>query len=298
MQNGHSIFRFIYLCTQMMIHAVIKMIEDDLSQLYSREEIKSFISLLFEHQLGLSRLNAHLRQFEQIPDAKLTEINQIVDRLKNYEPIQYILGETEFYSLRFKVSPAVLIPRPETEELVEWILNDYPGGRHTMLDIGTGSGCIPITVAKNRPEFLVEGWDISEDALKIARENAEKNEVKVNFSKVDILKMRDSPTIKMYDIIISNPPYVTRSEQLSMLRNVTEFEPHLALFVPDNDPLIFYREITDLAVNHLNPGGRLYFEINEKKGDDLVDLLNNKHFNNIMIRKDISGRDRMINCEL
>jgi len=282
----------------MMMYAVIKMIEDDLSQLYSREEIKSFISLLFEHLLGLSRLNVHLRQFEQIPDAKLKEINQIVDRLKNYEPIQYILGETEFYGLRFKVNPAVLIPRPETEELVEWVLNDYPEGRHTMLDIGTGSGCIPIAVAKNRPEFLVEGWDISEDALKIARENAEKIDVKVNFSRVDILKKRDSPSIEMYDLIISNPPYVIRSEQLSMLRNVTDFEPHLALFVPYNDPLIFYRVIADLATNHLNPGGRLYFEINEKKGDDLVNLLNDKHFTNIMIRKDISGRDRMINCEL
>lgn len=278
------------------MHAVIKMIEDDLSQLYSRDEIKSFTSLLFEHLLGLSRLKVHLQRHDMIPDAKLTEFKEIVDRLKNYEPIQYILGETEFYGLRFKVSPAVLIPRPETEELVEWILKDYPNEALKVLDIGTGSGCIPIAIAKNRLDFVVDGWDISEEALNIARENAEMNEVKVNFANVDILNWRNAPTIKMYDLIISNPPYVTKAEQPAMLRNVTDYEPHLALFVPDNDPLIFYREIADLAASHLNPGGRLYFEINEQYGDELVSLLNTKHYSNILIRKDINGRARMISC--
>lgn len=279
-----------------MIHAVIKMIDDNLSQLYSPEEIKSFTSLLFEHLLGLSRLKVHLQKHEQIPDAKLIEFKEIVDRLKNFEPIQYILGETEFYGLRFKVTPAVLIPRPETEELVDWILKDHPGGSLRVLDIGTGSGCIPIAVAKNRPDFIVEGWDISEEALKIATKNGELNKVKVNFCKVDLLKWREFSTTKMYDLILSNPPYVTRSEQSSMLKNVTDYEPHLALFVPDNDPLIFYREIADFAASHLNPGGRLYFEINEKSGDEVVSLLNNRKFRDIAIRKDINGRDRMIRC--
>lgn len=279
-----------------MIHAVIKMIEGNLSQLYNPEEIKSFTALLFEHLLGLSRLKVHLQKHEQIPDAKLIEFKEIVDRLKNFEPIQYILGETEFYELRFKVCPAVLIPRPETEELVDWILKDHPDGRYNVLDIGTGSGCIPIALAKNRPNFMVEGWDISEEALKIARGNAELNEVKVNFAIVDLLKWREIPTTKMYDLILSNPPYVTRSEQSTMLPNVTDYEPHLALFVPDNDPLIFYREIADFASSHLNPGGCLYFEINEKSGDELVSLLNIKKFGNIQMRKDINGRDRMIRC--
>jgi len=281
-----------------MIHAVIKMIEGNLSQLYNPEEIKSFTALLFEHLLGLSRLKVHLQKHEQIPDAKLIEFKEIVDRLKNFEPIQYILGETEFYELRFKVCPAVLIPRPETEELVDWILKDHPDGRYNVLDIGTGSGCIPIALAKNRPNFMVEGWDISEEALKIARGNAELNEVKVNFAIVDLLKWREIPTTKMYDLILSNPPYVTRSEQSTMLPNVTDYEPHLALFVPDNDPLIFYREIADFASSHLNPGGCLYFEINEKSGDELVSLLNIKKFGNIQMRKDINGRDRMIKCGL
>ena len=179
-----------------MIHDVIKMIDDNLSQLYSPEEIKSFTALLFEHLLGLSRLKVHLQKHEQIPDAKLTEFKEIVGRLKNFEPIQYILGETEFYGLRFKVSPDVLIPRPETEELVDWILKDHPDACLRVLDIGTGSGCIPIAVAKNRPDFIVEGWDISEEALKIATENAELNEVKVNFANADLLKWREFPTAK------------------------------------------------------------------------------------------------------
>jgi len=280
----------------MLIRAVINKIEEDLSPLYSREEIKSFTSLMFEHLLGLSRLKVHLRRHEQIPDAKLTEFKEIVSRLKNYEPLQYILGETEFYGLRLKVNPEVLIPRPETEELVDWILRDFPDSRLNIVDIGTGSGCIPIAIAKNRPEFVVEGWDISEKALDIARENATENCVGVKFALVDILNWRNYPMIKMYDLIISNPPYVTKAEQSSMLKNITDYEPHVALFVPNNDPLIFYREIADFAASHLNPGGRLYFEINEKYGEYLLILLKDMFFCNIQLRKDINGRDRMISC--
>ena len=282
----------------MVIHEVIKMIQDDLSPLYSREEVKSFTSILFEHIIGLSRLKVHLNHQERIPDAKLTEFEEIIDRLKNYEPIQYIIGETEFYGLRFKVSPAVLIPRPETEELVDWVLKDYQNSRLNILDIGSGSGCIPIALAENLTHSTAEGWDISEEALTIARENAANNNVKVHFENLDILKWQTYQTQKMYDIIVSNPPYVTLSDKQSMLPNVTEYEPHLALFVPEEDPLVFYRKISDFALCHLRPGGRLYFEINEKLGDDLAILLENKSFKEVILRKDINGRDRMIRCTI
>lgn len=278
----------------MMIDEVIKMIKCDLSHIYSPEEIKCFTSLVFEHLTGLSILKVHLNRHEQIPDAKLTEFKEIVDRLKNYEPIQYILGETEFYGLRLKVNPSVLIPRPETEELVEWVLNDYPDSHLNILDIGSGSGCIPIALAKNLPSATVEGWDISEDALTIARENGENNNVRVNFKNGDIFKWQTFPLLKMYDVIVSNPPYVTIADKRSMLPNVVEYEPHLALFVPEEDPLVFYRKISEFAQCHLKPGGHLYFEINEKMGDNLIPLLRGKGFRDVLLRKDISGRDRMI----
>jgi release factor glutamine methyltransferase len=282
----------------MLISAVIKRIKDDLSPFYSQEEIKGFISLIFEHLLGLSRLQVHLQQHEQISEAKLTEFKEIVDRLKNFEPIQYILGETEFYGLRFKVNPSVLIPRPETEELVDWVLKDYQNNHINILDIGSGSGCIPIALAKNLTHAEIEGWDISEEALTTARENALINNVRVHFDNRDILKWQTYKLPKLYDIIISNPPYVTLSEKESMLPNVTEHEPHLALFVPDQDPLVFYRKISDFALCHLNPGGQLYFEINEKLGIDLEILLTSKSFKDIQLKKDINGRDRMIRCTI
>jgi release factor glutamine methyltransferase len=282
----------------MVIHEVIKMIRDDLSPLYSREEVNSFTSILFEHIIGLSRLKVHLNNQEQIPDAKLTKFEEIVNRLKNYEPIQYILGETEFYALLFKVDPSVLIPRPETEELVDWVLKDYQNSRLNILDIGSGSGCIPIALAKNLPYAKVEGWDISGDALTVARENACINNVSVHFDNIDILKWQTYNLPKMYDIIVSNPPYVTLSEKQSMLPNVTEYEPHLALFVPEDDPLVFYRKIADFALSRLKPEGRLYFEINEKLGNDLINLLREKGFGEVLLRKDINGRDRMIRCTI
>ena len=276
-----------------MIHTAIKMINENLSHLYSVEEIGSFTTLIFEHVFGMSRIKIHLHRHDHISEAKLTEIKEIVERLQNFEPIQYITEETEFFGIRFKVNPAVLIPRPETEELVDWILKNLPLHEALVLDIGTGSGCIPISLAKNRPDLTIEAWDISEESLSIARENAKINQVSVNFSKVDILKWKDLPDNK-FDVIISNPPYVTRSEQELMFRNVTDHEPHLALFVPDDDPLLFYNEIASFSVKYLNVSGILYLEINERFGNDLVHLLEKIGFHDVQIRKDINGKDRMI----
>jgi len=275
-----------------------KLIYDRLSSKYPRQEIESISKLIFEKVLGLSRLQVYLNQHETISPANLAQITEIVNRLIQFEPIQYILGETEFYGLPLKVNAAVLIPRPETEELVEWIINNNPPKNPIVLDIGTGSGCIPIALSKNLPGASVDGWDISSEAIMVARENAELNQVMVNFCYADVLNQEYPAQPQKYDIIVSNPPYVTVSEQLSMLQNVIDYEPHIALFVPDNDPLLFYRAIADLAINQLKPGGKLYFEINEQFGNETAYLLSSKGFENIIIRKDINGKERMLKAEL
>jgi len=274
-----------------------KLIYDRLSSKYPRQEIESISKLIFEKVLGLSRLQVYLNQHVTISPANLAQITEIVNRLIQFEPIQYILGKTEFYGLPLNVNAAVLIPRPETEELVDWIINNKPPLSPIILDIGTGSGCIPIALSKKLPEASVDGWDISNEALKVARENAELNKAKVNFSYADVLNQSYPVQPQKYDIIVSNPPYVTVSEQLSMLKNVIDYEPHIALFVPDTDPLIFYRAIADIAINQLKQGGKLYFEINEQFGNETSDLLSLKGFKNIILRKDINGKERMLKAD-
>jgi release factor glutamine methyltransferase len=281
----------------MKIRTAIHMIRETLSGNYPHEEIESFISLVFSYLLGFSGLDLHLKQHEEFPEAKLIQLKEILRRLQNFEPIQYILGETEFYGMKFKVNPSVLIPRPETEELVDWILKDNPVKNASLLDIGTGSGCIPVAIGKNRPDLKIKAMDISEEALCTARENAIWNQVEVQFMELDILKWQEKDFDQKYDVIVSNPPYVTRSEESQMQRNVTEHEPHLALFVPDEEALIFYKAIADFAQEHLVPGGYLYFEINEKMGESLQQLLQ-QSFSAIIIKKDINGKDRMIRATL
>ncbi len=274
-----------------------KIISDQLSTIYPKQEIESLSRLIFEKVLGLSRIQIHLNQSKILSAANLTQIKEIVNRLSQFEPIQYILGETEFYGLPLNVNRAVLIPRQETEELVEWIISDHRQLSPNILDIGTGSGCIPIALAKNLPGSTATGWDISTEALRVAAENALRNEVKVDFFCVDILKPDLLDHHGKFDIIVSNPPYIALSEQPKMDRNVTHYEPHLALFVPDNDPLIFYRKITELASCLLNPKGLLYFEINEKYGTEMGELLQSKGFRIIELRKDINGKARMMKGE-
>lgn len=269
-------------------------IRDNLKDYYPDFEIESISYLIFEHVLGYSRLQVNLKRGEEIENGKMQIIKEIVDRLRNYEPIQYILGETEFYGLKFKVTPDVLIPRPETEELIDWIIQENKEESLRVLDIGTGSGCIPVALSNNIQGAKVAGWDISERALKIAKENAGTNNADVNFLKVDILNWRNLIINTTYDIIVSNPPYVRILEKDRMSPNVLKNEPHLALFVPDEDPLVFYREITSFASKYLNKGGKLYFEINEAFGPNTVKLLQDAGFKDIYLRKDIPGKDRMI----
>ncbi len=225
------------------------------------------------------------------------QIGEILNRLIAYEPIQYILGETEFFGLKFNVSPGVLIPRAETEELVDWIISEEKGHCSSLLDIGTGSGCIPISIDRNMLLDRVEGWDISEDALKIAERNASRNDSKVHFSQQDIFHPTGITKHTKWDVIVSNPPYVLMEESDLMEKNVVDFEPHVALFVPDNDPLIFYRTIAQFAAAHLHHHGSLYLEINEKMGEATGKLLESYGFEEIHTRKDLQGKERMIKAK-
>lgn len=275
-----------------------KLIIDQLSPYYSREEITSFAKLIFEKILGLTALQIHLNPPLVITAANLAQIKEILNRLSQFEPIQYILGETEFYNVIIKVNKNVLIPRPETEELVDWIIKENTHSPLNILDIGTGSGCIPIALSISLPHSTVSAWDISKQALILAAENAKINKVNIRFKQVDILQPIERPEEEKFDLIISNPPYVTKSEMVQMEKNVTNYEPHLALFVCDNDPLIFYRAIADIAKLKLKPLGRIYFEINERFGTETTTLLASKGFRDITIKKDINGKDRMIRATI
>jgi release factor glutamine methyltransferase len=273
----------------------------ELINLYDAKEIDSLCSLAIAEVAGLS--SAKIKAFSDLEllDEHLEAIDHILDELKTAKPIQYILGHTEFYGLTFKVNPSVLIPRPETEELVEWIISSARIGHRALgniLDIGTGSGCIAVSLKKKLPGFWVSAIDVSSEALNIAKENAESNNVEVNFIQADILSEKFDIENSKFEIIVSNPPYVTMDDKQQMHTNVTDFEPHTALFVPKNDPLIFYKAIADFALKNLEKSGLLFFEINESYGEQIVELLQSKSFNNIELRKDMNGKDRMIKATL
>jgi release factor glutamine methyltransferase len=234
-----------------------------------------------------------------LSDHEIQDWNQILDGLIDFTPIQYLLGRTEFYGLEFQVNGNTLIPRPETEELVQWILFDCERAQRTqplrILDIGTGSGCIAIALAKNLPDAMVSAIDVSPEALEVAARNAVFNGVKVQFLQQDILETTDLAT--QYDIIVSNPPYVRELEKQEIKPNVLEHEPHLALFVADDDALVFHKKITQLALKHLAQDGKLYFEINQYLGTEMVELLKNLDFKSLNLRKDIYGNDRVLKAD-
>ena len=270
-------------------------IKSELKDLYSPDEISSLTRLILEKEFAVPFADILACKFNHLSDAEMQKLTEIVGKLKNSEPIQYILGETDFFGLAFYVNGSVLIPRPETEELVQWVLESAENKPMKILDIGTGSGCIAVTLAKKLPSAEVHAWDISEDALEVARKNAERNGVKVIFVKRDMLL--EPVSDEKFDIIVSNPPYVTEVEKTEMQENVLNFEPHLALFVPDDNALVFYEKIADFALTNLNKGGKLFFEINRAKGTDIARLLEEKGFKNIELRKDISGNERMVMAE-
>lgn len=277
----------------MKIRALQEAFRKRLNSLYEIDEINSFFYLLSEAYLRKTRLDIALNPDEELIDDHTKLFLEVLEQLTNEYPIQYIIGEIEFMDLRFNVNEHVLIPRPETEELIRWILNSEDKTvTKSILDIGTGSGCIPIVLADALPNAKVTSIDISEKALEVAKKNAENNNVKINFQLDDILQTDQMDD--RYDIIVSNPPYVRESEKTQMHNNVLQYEPDLALYVSDDDPLIFYRHIALLALESLKPEGMLYFEINQYLGPELYAILEDLGFKKLELKKDMYGADRMI----
>ena len=272
--------------------AIAKQISEGLCSCYTVGEITALTRIIATELLGVSQMAYFLKDNITLTAEQETLLDNAIERLKKQEPIQYILGYSDFCGLRFKVTPATLIPRPETSELVEWIASEATGCE-SILDIGTGSGCIAVSLASKMTQSTVTAWDISNDALAVAAENSKANGQAVTFEQVDILAYQ--PTAgKQFDIIVSNPPYIKENEKEAMHANVLDWEPHTALFVPDSDPLLFYRTIAKKGLTLLKPGGRLYFEINRAHGKETMEMLAALGYTAIELRKDFAENDRMI----
>lgn len=289
--------------------SVYALFRKELENLYPAEEIETFLFYSFSEYFGFTRSDMVLKKELRLSESELLKFFRVIRKLKLHVPIQYILGNTEFYGLKFKVNEHVLIPRPETEELVDWILTDcglrinpqfkIRNSQFNILDIGTGSGCIAIALKKNMPDAEVYALDISENALTVAKENAKKNNAEVHFIQGDILNTLTLEHLNTLtpDIIVSNPPYITEAEKEAIHPNVLDHEPHTALFVPDNDALLFYRAILDFAKEKLAPGGKVYFELNSTYAAAVAELAAAKGFISCSIRKDLSGKERMLRCD-
>lgn len=265
----------------------------ELERIHSPEETASFFFVLTEHFLGKKRIDVALDPDLKIESETYGLFEKALALLKNEYPVQYITGSTDFMGLSFEVNPDVLIPRPETEELVSWVLSFYNETQALdILEIGSGSGCIPVSLSKYLKKASVRSLDLSEKALTVAKKNALSHGVSIDFQQRDILKIRD--LTETYDLIISNPPYVRESEKEQMRGNVLRHEPEMALYVKDDDPLLFYKKIARLAQTGLRPGGALFFEINQYMGKELISMLRGMGFVSIVLKKDIYGADRMI----
>ena len=280
------------------MRAGIASIRKELAGIFTKDEIESLIFLIFEKLKGYTRTQFLLSKEDGLKEEELADIEKIVTRLKNHEPIQYILGETEFYGLPFYTLPGVLIPRPETEELVQWIIKENQLSAPTILDIGTGTGCIAISLKKNIEQADLLACDNSQVCIKTARRNAKRNSIRVSVFEYDILNGIPEISFPELDVIVSNPPYIRETEKLLMAKNVLNFEPGPALFVPDEKALLFYERIADFALSHLKHRGQLYFEINEAFGKECMEMLRQKGFSAIELKIDINGKDRMIRAKL
>lgn len=281
-----------HLKTDEIMNRVSTYIRQSLQAIYPSQELKSLTMMIWCDLLGMDALDVYTGKDINLSESKQYELENILQRLQKNEPIQYICGVARFLCRPFQVATGVLIPRPETEELVELIINENCLDAPRILDIGTGSGCIAISLSLAIPQARVIAWDISDEALDIALYNNEVLNATVSFEKRDVMA-----TVEMkqqFDVIVSNPPYVTESEKQAMEPNVLEWEPELALFVPDNDPLRFYRRIAVLGRTLLNPGGKLYFEINRMYGVQIARMLTELGYHCPRIVKDISGNDRIV----
>jgi release factor glutamine methyltransferase len=269
----------------------------ELNNIYASEEAAMLCFLSVQHRFQWTRASYLLNKQEVFSNADKVYFLEILSQLKASKPIQYILGETDFYGHTFRVNPAVLIPRPETEELVKWVLGDVSIANPSILDIGTGSGCIAISLKIVLPEADVVALDISADALALAKENAALHKAEVRFIKKDVLLIQPTDLATTFDVVVSNPPYIALSEKVSMKANVLANEPHLALFVPNTNPLIFYEHIASVAQERLKLGGFLFFEINERFGTEVMELLVKKGFKQVELRQDLGGKDRMVKAQ-
>jgi release factor glutamine methyltransferase len=274
------------------MHPIVYEIRDALRGHYPDSEALSLAKMLLTEVFGFSTLELYGGKDKEISGNRLRDLHEMLSRLKKNEPIQYIIGTESFCGLTFEVNPNVLIPRPETQELVRWIESDWKSVPCRVLDIGTGSGCISISLAKFLEDTKVESWDISEGALQVARRNCVRNEVEVLLRQQDVLSV--VPEGELYQVIVSNPPYICEKEKVDMDANVLDWEPETALFVPDADPLLFYRKIAELGISMLCEGGALYFEINRAYGEETLRMLEGLGYRQLELRKDDFGNDRMI----
>ena len=269
----------------------------ELKNVYESDELRNIIELVIEHITNMSRAEQVKNKVPYLTCTQLEDLDAITERLKKNEPVQYVLGEAWFAGMKFKINKNVLIPRPETEELVDWIVKESQKSKvksQNIIDIGTGSGCIPITLKHQLPEANVSAIDVCSEALFTATENAIKLNTEVDFTLLDFLDEEKWNELPQYDIIVSNPPYVKQSEINTIHERVKEFEPHLALFVPDNDPILFYKKLSDFSMKHLNAGGKLFVEINEALGEAVSNLFRSAGFLNVDLKKDMQGKDRMV----
>ncbi len=277
----------------MLLKEIKNIYHKELGVTYATEEVNSFFYMMIEHYLHLERFILAIQPDYVVTKKEEEPLFQGLEKLKKEIPIQYILGTAHFMDLNFMVNSNVLIPRPETEELVHWVLSDYSiDSELKILDIGTGSGCIAISLAKNLPNAKVYALDVSKEAIKVAQKNTDANNVAITFLENNILK--ESNLQQKFDVIVSNPPYVRVLEKKEMSKNVLEYEPSLALFVPDETPLVFYSAIIKFAIKHLNVNGKLYLEINQYLGKETETLLKSNNFSKIELRKDLYGNDRML----
>lgn len=278
-----------------MMNKIVAYIRSRLQPYYTAEEVSALLRIVCCDLLGQAPTDYYLGKDIALSPKKEQELEDILQRLSRFEPLQYIEGRTLFLGREFWVAPGVLIPRPETEELVELMLKEIPADAR-ILDVGTGSGCIAISLAKELPDTLVTAWDVSPEALSVARVNARKLQANVRFVECDVLACQVDE-VGLYDVIVSNPPYVTEAEKADMEPNVLQWEPSLALFVPDDDPLRFYRRIAVLGRDMLADGGRLYFEINRAYGREMVEMLRAMGYVGVRVEKDLSQNDRFVIAE-
>ncbi|MBS0026924.1 peptide chain release factor N(5)-glutamine methyltransferase [Chitinophaga sp. 22321] len=279
----------------MTIQTAFTYITGAISELYDEREAANIAHIVMEYLTGMSKLDRIVHKTKILSPDQNQRLKIAIEALQRHEPVQYITGTSWFYGMELVVNKNVLIPRPETEELVEWMVQDA-ADRHRLhlLDVGTGSGCIPLALKKSLPAAHVSAIDVSEGALEVARSNASRQRLEVNFHLMDALDPAQLATLPEFDMIVSNPPYITQSEQKTMQELVWGFEPSLALFVPDNDALLFYRHISIMAQQKLFPGGALYFEINEALGKEVVALMEELGYKEVTLKQDMFGKDRMV----